>query len=186
MKHSGSVTHVGLNELSLSARALTTLSQLLLAESFSMKAANKWKNASLLCQFVHAFSQLVGELERSQERYRGKLHGPNERADCSVPEKKGFRERPFQVAVLAYAAEKRLLFQRNFYIYPSAERKPRICFYSRILLVTSHSGSLFLFLTVLSSLVLHGPHSQANTRDFQQAWLANSSQSSRASVHKQK
>lgn len=98
--------------------------------------------------------------------------------------KKIFRENRFQVP--DSRSGKRLLFQRNFYIYPLVKRKPRICFYSRILLVTSHSGFpfLFFFLSLFSSLfffltrdtsssssplsrVAFARNTQPNTRDFQ-------------------
>lgn len=110
---------------------------------------------------------------------------PNERRGVSFRKggKKIFREENrFQVP--DSRSGKRLLFQRNFYIYPLVKRKPRICFYSRILLVTSHSGFPFLFsLSFLSSFflfyarhVLFPPprvafarNTQPNTRDFQQA-----------------
>lgn len=139
---------------------------------------------------------------------RGKRHGPNERADCFPVrgrEKKDFaREANFPGGLFlpsCVRSRKRLLFQRNFYIYPSVKRKPRICFYSRILLVTSHSSFPLLFrkppAAVPPGLVLRVPHTLsslsvsrlsrlANTRDFQRASLANSSRPTRASVHKQK
>lgn len=113
--------------------------------------------------------------------------------------KKIFRENRFQVP--DSRSGKRLLFQRNFYIYPLVKRKPRICFYSRILLVTSHSGFpfLFFFLSLFSSLffffnarhvLLPSPESLLHaTRSlilaiFSTSRSANSSRSGRASVHR--
>lgn len=110
-----------------------------------------------------------------------------------------FRENRFQVP--DSRSGKRLLFQRNFYIYPLVKRKPRICFYSRILLVTSHSGFpfLFFFLSLFSSLffffnarhvLLPSPESLLHaTRSlilaiFSTSRSANSSRSGRASVHR--
>lgn len=113
--------------------------------------------------------------------------------------KKIFRENRFQVP--DSRSGKRLLFQRNFYIYPLVKRKPRICFYSRILLVTSHSGFPFLFFFSLSFLfslfffnarhvLLPSPESLLHaTRSlilaiFSTSRSANSSRSGRASVHR--
>lgn len=101
---------------------------------------------------ICSFSRFAGEGgERAilGKRYRGKQTKIRMKGEACVSLRKGgkkiLRENRFQVP--DSRSGKRLLFQRNFYIYPLVKRKPRICFYSRILLVTSHSGSPFLFLS---------------------------------------
>lgn len=139
---------------------------------------------------ICSFSRFAGEGgERAilGKRYRGKQTKIRMKGEACVSLRKGgkkiLRENRFQVP--DSRSGKRLLFQRNFYIYPLVKRKPRICFYSRILLVTSHSGSPFLFLsfpffslffardTSSSPLppdrVAFARNTQPNTRDFQQA-----------------
>ena len=98
---------------------------------------------------------------------------PNERVDCSpvrCREKRISREANFPGGLFlppCVYSRKRLLFQRNFYIYPSVKRKPRICFYSRLLLVTSHSSFPLLFrkppAAVLHGLVLRVLHIHTHT-----------------------
>lgn len=172
-----------------------------------MKAVNKRKKSLLL--YVNLFSRFAGGRERGTilgKRYRGKQKRRSEwkeRRAYRRERKEGgggiFRENRFQVP--DSRSGKRLLFQRNFYIYPLVKRKPRICFYSRILLVTSHSGFpfLFFFLSLFSSLffffnarhvLLPSPESLLHaTRSlilaiFSTSRSANSSRSGRASVHR--
>lgn len=173
-----------------------------------MKAVNKRKKSLLL--YVNLFSRFAGgEGERNDSREalsretKKEIRMKGEACVSSRKEGGGgggiFRENRFQVP--DSRSGKRLLFQRNFYIYPLVKRKPRICFYSRILLVTSHSGFpfLFFFLSLFSSLffffnarhvLLPSPESLLHaTRSlilaiFSTSRSANSSRSGRASVHR--
>lgn len=116
-----------------------------------MKAVNKRKKSLLLYVNLFVLSVRRGGRGASDSREalsRETNEDPNERRGVRIVAKGGkkiLRENRFQVP--DSRSGKRLLFQRNFYIYPLVKRKPRICFYSRILLVTSHSGSPFLFLS---------------------------------------
>lgn len=143
-----------------------------------MKAVNKRKKfIAPLCQFVGEFSRLGG----GRGRFPGSVIAGN-KSPMKGEKKFFFRENRFQVA--DSRSRKRLLFQRNFYIYPSVKRKPRILFLfpysppSRLIPFLS----LFSFLpSFLPPLFFFSPHvllpsraafarnTKPDTRDFRRA-----------------
>lgn len=109
----------------------------------SAKKANGVFYVNLFVRFLTCRSRTVrGNVIAGNGRKNGKLFQLG---------KTLFAIRLLQVSVFLPSArstrENRLLFQRNFYIYPSVKRKSRICFHSRILHVFSSRFSFFFFLS---------------------------------------